>query len=875
MPAKRCPGTGPLTKPIAPIQVDCPHCRRRLQFHLGQGGREQVRLKCPSCEETFLARRPSREPGPGDGRPAQPRRRRGRWYLLAALMTLAGLAAYLLPPGRDSPVRPGVGSLAVVAREPAAGPGEDPWGLTFRAHLQEELRLLGALRLAPFREVERAERDLGLIVEGFPRQASDDLVSRLDALAVSLGVDAVVAFEGPGSRPGTWKGYLRIPARGETLDLEVPEAAAGASDGRDLESLRQLSGGALEEIRSILLPAIPAPPPRDLGFPSTPAALSALGEALGYRWDLEYREAAAAFDLCLEEDPGAWLPAALRARLERTAGDVAAAERFAQRALERAEAAPAAWKLELEALSSEARGREARAAELLGRWAALPGEALEGSLAEARLHIAAGRQEEAKRAVDRALEAEPSSSGDPRLALAAAEVAALGRDFAAQRRAAAAAGRRAQERRAWTWQAAAALQEAEALLGQRDVEGASRAVETAQDLYRRLGDRAGVARSEVAEAILATALGRFPEAGAAFGFALETLEDIGWQGLEATTLAHQARLFAFRGEPEEARRALERSSALHRPLGDRRASIRSGFLASNLLQRMGLWEGAEEALERNLVLARQLRDPVTEARALERWGNLLSVEGDAEGALRRFDEALARLAASVASRAPPVRALRLDAAARLGKADALLQAAELEKSRVALRRAEPRIRGLRDPSLLGRFLLTRAAVALEGERPASSREDLVEAEALLEEQGDPRASSRALILRTRLHLAEGELAKARESLDRLKRGTGDRRLALAARVLEGRLLAAQGRPREAVARLQPLLAEAGAGWPPAALLEVRLALGEALLEEGRPEAAREALESVRKEAQTAGLRLIARRSDRLLRTAPGPRPTGI
>ena len=705
-----------MSKMNAPIRVDCPHCGRLLQFQLEGEDRREVRLKCPACKRGVMARRPPRGEERPQGGWISGLSRARRWAYFGALLSASVLVSLLwLRREVSSPMAKGVRSLAVTGCLKGDSPGS-PGLWAFRAHLTEELRLLDALRVAPLDEVERAERDLGLVLGTAPAQTSGDGVLRLDAIAANLGVEAVVAIDCGGDRGGPWSGVLGVPALGETFKLAASEGAVFGSR----TDLKELSRDWAGEIRRWLLPAIPEPPRLDLGFPATPEGLEALGKALKYRRDLDYPRVGWFLDAALEADPEAWYPRVLRARFERSVGNVGKAGSFAKGALAGSEEVPEAWRWELQALVAEAEGEEGRALEIWDLAGRLPEKALEARLAQLRLSVAAGRVFDARRSLGRARRLEPPQASDPRLDLAAAEIAAVERDFDAQLEAARAAAAGAEVRRAWTLEAAAMLEEAEALLNLRDVAGALAQVGSAQDLYRRLGDRRGSARTELAQGVVAAALRNSPAAGASFNVALETFRELGLEASEAQTLLQRSRFHVTRGNREQGLSDLTVALALRESLGDRRASLRAHLFASGLLKRLELWERAEEVLRRALKGAGELGDPWAEARALERQSDLSAARGDYAAAIGRLGGAASRLAAVPEPRASQKRSLKLGAVIRLGLADALLRSARLGEAREELKEAGDVLRKLSDEPLRRRWLLARRALGeallVSGER---------------------------------------------------------------------------------------------------------------------------------------------------------------
>jgi hypothetical protein len=76
-------------------------------------------------------------------------------------------------------------------------------------------------------------------------------------------------------------------------------------------------------------------------------------------------------------------------------------------------------------------------------------------------------------------------------------------------------------------------------------------------------------------------------------------------------------------------------------------------------------------------------------------------------------------------------------------------------------------------------------------------------------------------------------------------------------VTAARVDTVDGKPGQAVARLEPALAEATSSGLVSLQLEIRLALAEAELASGHVEAGRQRLESLAPEARTRGFRLVA------------------
>ncbi|MCB1035226.1 MAG: hypothetical protein KDD47_15465, partial [Acidobacteria bacterium] len=536
-----------------------------------------------------------------------------------------------------------------------------------------------------------------------PSPPPTNLTLQLDEVATNLGVEVVVAFECEAARPPR-KALLRLTDTGETRTL-----GGELQDVEPPAALLAVSRGWAEEVRSLLFPALPPVAESDLGFPASTAASSALAEALGAQQANDFRAAREALTRALNAETGAGALSGFLALLEERVGDLASAGEHARRCLELGGFGSRSRKLELQGLVALSEGKELPALSLLEERSAIVGEEIEGGLPRIRLLLQMGRSSAAREVLETLRRTGPTASGDPRLELAAAQIAALEEDGTAQLAAARRASEAAESRRAWTFKAAAALEEGEARFRQRDVAGSLEGIERAQDFYRRLRDRGGAARAEGAEGIVSAAVGDGPAAAASFDAALRILGELGLGGLEGRTLLQQARFLYTRGEKDRSLEALDRARARLVELGDRRGTLEACLVSSAIYHRAGYRQAADDLLQQAGRLGRELEDPLVAVRVLVRQGEMDASTGSPAPARERYEAALEGLEALPGALASEWTARRIRASAVLGLTEVLLAGAQLAEGCSLLAREEPSLRELGSEAISRRASKVRSA----------------------------------------------------------------------------------------------------------------------------------------------------------------------
>ena len=231
-------------------------------------------------------------------------------------------------------------------------------------------------------------------------------------------------------------------------------------------------------------------------------------------------------------------------------------------------------------------------------------------------------------------------------------------------------------------------------------------------------------------------------------------------------------------------------------------------------------------------------------------------------------EVMYRQALTLVAGASGTAAQRAQASALTGLAELTLIAGNVAEARTLQQQALEVYRRLSDDLGIARVRLALAALDLEQGRAASAQEDIRGLLGELHQQGDLVGEVAAQVLLGRALLAEGKVEEARREADRAAALAGDHSspaVKLSIMLLDARLTAAQGYVDAACLALGRLTQEVLASRRQGPELEVRLALGEIELAGGRRAAGRARLESLKRDAGARGYGLLAAKAAAALR----------
>lgn len=331
-----------------------------------------------------------------------------------------------------------------------------------------------------------------------------------------------------------------------------------------------------------------------------------------------------------------------------------------------------------------------------------------------------------------------------------------------------------------------------------DPDGARNRFRTALASRRRADDRYGEAATWANLCLMDLVQGRLRSGAACYEEALGALEAVSAPELESAARASVGHAYKLLGEPDEARRHLQRALAiarqlqhsrreaqtlhnladlerqsgepeaallhLDRALGlfgeleERRWQARSLNLLGLIYEILGERSRAHTALEQALELRREVADTQGEAHTLTNLGWLAAGEGRQEEALGRYGQAL-----ELWHRSPdPRETARQRAEILVLMADAHLAHRQPERALSVLDRALEQFTASEDVGGRGRALQRRGAALLALGRPSAAQEALEQALELLRRTASTADQARTLYQLALARRDAGDADGARE-----------------------------------------------------------------------------------------------------------------
>ncbi len=783
----------------------------------------------------------------------------GRNVRLAAVAAvLAAVAAgfFLVQRGgHDSSGRP---SVAVLGFRNLAGDNDSGWLSTALSEmLSIELAASGQLRLIPGESVARAKNDLELA-------ATDTLAAdTLARVGRNLDTDFVILgsylFVGRPriDRQLRFQLRLRDTRMGET---RVLFSETGSED--DLFGLVSRAGAAVRQELEVEAATVAETASVRAALPASRQAAQLYSQGLE---KLRGFDRLAARDLLTQAvalDPDFALAHAALAEVWRDLGFDREAAASAQRAYDLAEGLPREEHLWIEALHHTTSGDAARGLETYDvLWRFFP-DAVDHGLRLAETQITAGQAAAATATLTSLRTLPPPRGDDPRIDLTAGRLAFWLSDFEAQLAAATRAADKATTLASPTLAAEARLLQGQALYYLRRLEEAVSALEEAELLFARVGDRGKAAAALRQIGLTHDYAGELARAEEVYAQALAIHRETGNRKATASTLSYLAYVLREKGDLAAAHATAEEALAMTRETGDRNGEANVLDTLAWVLIHLGRLSEAEEAARQEQALYREIGS-VEVAWSYFYLGRIAFDRGDLDAATALYAEiprleGLERQSLVMAYRthaAGDVLLARgdLDGAAR-SYAEALSLRTELG-DREGL--AESRVARLRLLTELGRV----AEAVTEGRR----------AVALFAEEGRRDARVAAGTYLARALTAAGELAEARRVVEdgaAAAAASGDPRLRAAALIVGARVLFEAGDVAPALAEIEAAVEAAVGLGLPALELEARLSLAEIEIRGGGGTSVgasgRARLEAVASEAGRRGYGLIARKAARRL-----------
>ncbi len=823
---------------------------------------------------------------------------RSIWILIvcAASLGVTGVVVMTVRKSKEAPAeqltRP---SLAVIGFRNLSG-GAD--GASLSAALTEmfrtELAVSAKLRSISGEDVARMKRELSLpATDSFSKDTLARIRKDLDSDIVLMG--SYVRLGNDIEQQIRLNVVLQDTRNGETV-------AAVSETGSNLFQLVTLAGGAVRQQLGLGERSASEMVNLNSARPHSLEAQRLYAEGLE---SLRGFEAGAARDYlarAIQAEPNYALAHSMLADAWAALGYEASARKEAQIALGLSAGLSPEEALFIEAKYQEWANEWDRAIEIYRRLQQFSRDRLDYRLRLAKAQIAAGKSREALVTLAQTRELSTQLREDPRIDLAEALTAESLGDFKREEAAAAQAAKKGEWRGARLLVAQAQLRECWAFFNLGEPEQAIERADRARRAFASVGDRAGEAQALKNTADVVDDQGNHVRAAQFYGKALAIFREIGYETGLAVTLNNLAYALQRQGDLAGAKKMFEESLAVSQKISDRgrealalngvaivlwrqgdlsgakrmfeealrrhlerndrdRASTVLGNLAI-ILQDEGSLAEARSKFEESLAMLRQIDDRRGQARTLGNIGELLIKQGDLTEAKKRFEEQLA------IGRAIPED--RQCAYALYGLGEVLLSEGDIKGARASHEQALALRTKMGEKGLVAESKLALAQVSLEEANPFAAESAAREAtqEFRTESEIDEEAYANAvlalaLVAERKDTQAQNAIRVATEQSSKSE----DRAVRLLTAITIDRVRASSGQTAQVMKDLQSSLREAMKHGYLGYQLEARLALGEADMTAGTPEA-RTRLEALEKDARSTGFGLIARKAASALSAKP-------
>ena len=466
-----------------------------------------------------------------------------------------------------------------------------------------------------------------------------------------------------------------------------------------------------------------------------------------------------------------------------------------------------------------------------------------------------GRGKDALATAETLRDLPPPQRDDPRIDLAEAQAAyALGDNRRAQQ-AAARASLKGEAVEAQLVVAAARIAEGRALAALGEPRNARTAYEEAQRIFAAAGDWAGVARVVNNIAILLYDQGNFAQAESMYHQALAAFPKRGNRFVLAAVLNNIGNALKQQGNLAAAKRMHGDALAIRREIGDKGGVAQSLLNIGTILYREGDLAGAKHSYQESVSIGREIADRSQISIGLHNLAGVLIEQGDLVGAKRTLDEALA---------------MRRQMGDKTGQAYTLEDLGELAAQQGDLVAAQKSLgealavrRALGEKGNVAQSELGLASLAIEDGRPAEAEGPARQAVEEFRNEHAAGSEAEAWTVLARSSLAQNQPAKAQEAIAHatdLAGKTQDSTLRWSVGIVSARVLASRGKPADARARLQAILAATGRHGFVGYQLQAGLALGETEMKAGATDPGRTRLVALEKGATAKGFLLIARKA---------------
>lgn len=782
-------------------------------------------------------------------------RHRPQIISIAALLILAAIGTSLrLGFNRNSSTtdeRPAVRrAVAVLPMKNLSGRAEDGWLSTALAEaISGELRSGGQLRLIAGESIAVMQQNLA------PPPGVGLSRKQLNEIGVTLGCDLILT--------GNYhldRGRLKIDVRLDDIASASPVASVSAED--DEHKLLDLVAGASRQLRTGLglsPPLIGQSEGERARFSSNPNALRLYFLGLRALWSYDAERSRELLTQSIAEDQDFALAHLMLSTAYRIMGHDQPAQEEARRAVELSSHLGREDQLLIEGVYYEVTSAWSKAIEKYqALWNFFPDNISYGVRLVYQL-MKGGRLDDAARVIVQIRALPPPADSDPGVDLIAALLAARRGDFARSLAEATAMATHATARRANNLLAAATSLQGDAVLRLGDHDQARRYFAEARQIYERIGSSGGMAATFNRDAGAHISRDQLDEAERLLNAADEIVKRIKSQALAAEIRFTRSDLARQQGRLAAARAEADAAIAAARALDDQSQTARGLNLQASVLVLEADYRGARTSFDASEAVARRIGEQAVFTTAVNGLAGIDLAQGHVADARRRLAEIIPVDRKTGDKNALALRLANLSAA--FGMQGELGEAVKVASEGCAIHES------LAAKKALASCHLRLAQLSLADGRREDARTLI---DRIVTERGAASMPPSDLARLADLYLAIGDakhasstIADARRALDG-RAAVSEQTLAIA--ITGARIDAESGRIAEARRDLGRAKSEAERlGLLPLAL-EARLAAAEY----GAGGDARAEAAGIERDAQQAGLHLIAGKARAITRQRPVP-----
>ncbi len=440
---------------------------------------------------------------------------------------------------------------------------------------------------------------------------------------------------------------------------------------------------------------------------------------------------------------------------------------------------------------------------------------------------------------------------DPRIDLQQADVFDIKGAYKEQQAAAEAAASRARDLGATLLLARALIQEARALEKQGKLDEALASAQEAARISETAGERSEVAKALTITGIVHFDQGNFSDAADAYSRALAIQREIGDTRAAATTLNNLANALGEQGDLAGSIKMLNEALAVFRQVGDSHsAAAVLGSIAARTLQQGNLAQG-KKMLQEALKASQEIGDQERASTAVYNLGEVLRWQGDLKGARKMYEQAEG-LSRKLSDQSGVAYALFSIGDVSVAEGN-LTAALDSYNQSIALRTQ------IGEKGNVAETQMALANLLFEDGDAIGAENSLRKAREEFQKEGIGDDEILADISLARILLSQGRLADAQKEtagVHDLLAKSQDFSVRLRASITEAQLIAAAGKPGDAISSLQSTITSARKFGYLGYQMEAQLALGEVETTSGRVAAGRNLLAQVRRLAEQRGFRLI-------------------